>query len=131
MDDIHAHLDHMALSYKCLSGMGTAIHNEDYMSMILMSLPDSYTTHLETLTDAAIGSGCMFTAHDIITKVTELMDKWQVWASCDPKSNPKHSAFQTSKPCRKGKKGALSKKDIECFNWHKKGHYACDCCGPR
>jgi len=64
MDDIHTHLDYMALSYKCLSGMGTAIHNEDYASMILMSLLDSYMTHLETLADAAISSGCTFTAHD-------------------------------------------------------------------
>src|SRR5882724_10844971 len=91
MDDICTHLDYMALSYESLSGMGAAIHNEDYVSMILMSLPDSYITHLETLTDAAIGSGHMFMAHNIITKVTKLADKWQVQASCDHKSNLKNS----------------------------------------
>ena len=74
-DDIHAHLDHMVLSYKHLSSMGAAIHNQDYTSMIIMSLPDSYTTHLETLTNVAISSSCTFTAHNIITKVTELADK--------------------------------------------------------
>jgi len=37
MDDIHAHLDEMALSHECLSGMGAAMHDEDYASMILMS----------------------------------------------------------------------------------------------
>ena len=74
MDDICTHLDHMVLSYKFLSSMGPAIHDEDYMSMILMLLLDSYTTHLETLADAAIGSGHMFTAHDITTKATELVD---------------------------------------------------------
>ena len=65
----------MALSYEHLSGMGAAIHNEDYASMILMSLLDSYTTHLETLADAAISSGRTFTAHDIIAKAIELVDK--------------------------------------------------------
>jgi len=74
-DDICAHLDDMVLLYKHLSGMGTTIHNEDYVSMILMSLPDSYMTYLETLSDEAIGSGCTFTTHDIITKATELADK--------------------------------------------------------
>ena len=75
MDGIRAHLDDIVLLYKCLSGMGVVIHDEDYTSMILMSLLDSYTTHLETLTDAAIGSGHMFTAHNIITKAIELADK--------------------------------------------------------
>jgi len=56
-DDIRAHLDDMDLSHECLSSMGIAIHEEDYASMVLMSLPDSYTTHLETLADAAISSG--------------------------------------------------------------------------
>jgi len=32
MDDIRAHLDNMALTYEHLSGMGTAIHDEDYSS---------------------------------------------------------------------------------------------------
>jgi len=74
-DDICAHLDDMALSYERLSGMGVAIHDEDYASMVLMSLPDSYTTHLETLVDTAISSGCTFTAQDFISKAIELLDK--------------------------------------------------------
>jgi len=68
MDDICAHLNDMALSHEHLSGMGTAIHDEDYASMVLMSLPDSYTTYLKTLTDAAISSRCTFTAPDFIPK---------------------------------------------------------------
>src|SRR5882724_4502905 len=47
-----------------------------------------------------------------------------------PKSNQKSSAFQESKLHSKGKKGTSSKRDIKCFNCHKKGHYTCDCCGP-
>ena len=56
-DDIHAHLDNMALSHEHLSGMGISIHDEDYASMDLMLLPDSYTTHLKMLADTAISSG--------------------------------------------------------------------------
>jgi len=97
MDDICAHLDDMALTYEHLSGMGTAIDDKDYSSMILMSLPDSYVTYLETLADAAIGSGHTFTTHDIIAKETELVDIPQLQASCDPKLNQKSSTFQASK----------------------------------
>ena len=77
--------------------MGATIHDEDYSSMILMSLPDSYLTYLETLADAAIGSGHTFTTHDIIAKETELVDIPQLQASCDPKLNQKSSTFQASK----------------------------------
>ena len=74
-DDIHAHLDNMALSYEHLSSMGATIHDKDYASMILMSLPDSYMAYLETLSDTAIRSSHTFTAHDIIAKAAELADK--------------------------------------------------------
>ena len=77
-DDICTHLDNMALSHECLSGMGIAIHNEDYASMVLMSLPDSYTMHLEMLADAAISSRRTFTALDFIAKAIELSDKCQL-----------------------------------------------------
>ena len=40
------------------------------------------------------------------------------------------SAFQSSESRSKEKKGT-SKKDMECFNCRKKGHYARDCHGPR
>jgi len=78
MDNIHAHLDDMALSHKHLSGMGIAIYDEDYVSIVLMSLPESYTTHLKMLTDAAISSGHTFTTLDFIAKAIELSDKHQL-----------------------------------------------------
>src|SRR5882724_290778 len=98
-------------------------------SMVLMSLPESYTTHLETLTDVAIRSGHTFTAHNLISKAIELSDEHQFQANCEPKSGQKNSAFQSSESCSKGKKSNSSKKDVECFNCHK-GNFAHNCCGP-
>src|SRR5882672_11493710 len=84
-DDIRAHLDDMALSHERLSGMGVTIHDEDYASMVLMSLPDSYTTYLKTLTDAAISSGQTFTPPLFPPKAIELADKHQLRARRNPK----------------------------------------------
>jgi len=75
-DDIRRHLDKMALSYEHLSSMGVTIPNEDYMSMVSMSLPDSYTTHLTTLSDVAFSIGHTFTVHYFITKTIKLFNKW-------------------------------------------------------
>jgi len=107
MDDIRAHLDNMALLHQHLSGMGIAIHDEDYMSMVLMLLPDSYTTHLKTLADAAISSGQTFTALDFIAKAIELSDN----VSCKPTATP-NQARKTlhsihSDVWKKTKKGKL------------------------
>src|SRR5882724_4390649 len=92
-DDICTHLDNMALSHECLSGMGVAIHKEDYASMVLMSLPDSYTMHLETLADVAISSRQTFTIPNFIAKAIELSEKHQLQANQDPKSGQKDSAL--------------------------------------
>src|SRR5882672_2206209 len=113
MDDIHAHLDDMALLHEHLSGMGITIHDEDYASMVLMSLLDSYTMYLETLSDTTISSGCTFTTPDFIAKAIELADKCQLRTSHDPKSGHKDAALHASDTCQKYKKGGTSKKDVE------------------
>ena len=128
MDDIQAHLDEMALSYECLSGMGVILHDEDYVSMVLMSFPKTYSMHLKTLTDFENSSSHKFITHDFIIKVTELFDKWQLRANCDNKHALKDSALQSTKHKKSGKKSQTSK-DIECFNCHKKGHFSHNCHG--
>ena len=42
------------------------------MSMVLMSLPESYTTHLTTLADVAFSSGHIFTVDYFFTKAIKL-----------------------------------------------------------
>ena len=51
-DNVWTHLEEMALIYERLSGMGAQIHDQDYASMILMSLPKTYTMHLKIIADS-------------------------------------------------------------------------------
>jgi len=93
MDDIHTHLNDMDLSYEFLSGMGVTIYDEDYVSMVLMSLPDSYTTHLETLTDTTISSGHTFTTQDFISKAIEAFRQVTAAGQPQPQVGPENFHF--------------------------------------
>src|SRR5882724_13013048 len=130
MDDIRAHLDDMALMYERLSRMGVTLHDEDYVSMVLMSLPDTYMTHLETLADSATSAGRTFTAANLISKAIELFDKRRIRADWAPKQGAKDVAFQSSEGNKHGKKGKPPKKQVECFNCHKLGHIQRKCRAP-
>ena len=90
--------------------MGVTLHNEDYLSMVIMSLPDTYTTHLETLADSATSAGQTFTAANLISKAIKLFDKCQIRANWAPKQGAKDMAFQSSEGNKHGKKGKLLKK---------------------
>ena len=120
----------MALMHEQLSGMGVTLHDKDYVSMVLMSLPETYSTHLETLVDLATSAGWSFTTNNFIMKTIKLYDKCQIRADWDVKLGPKDTAFQSSENGKKHKKGKPLKKHIECFNCHKLGHIQRECCAP-
>ena len=131
-DDICTHLDEMPFIHKHLSRMAVALHDNDYVSMVLMSLPESYTIHIKTLADAASSSGNPLTAHNLITKVIDLYKKHPICAGHETKPSGNDSAFHASEPKHKGKRGNQKpKKEVECYNCHKKGHFSCNCYGPR
>jgi|SRR5882724_3273817 len=106
-DDIHTHLDEMAFIHKCLSRMGVALHDHDYASIVLMSLPKSYTTHLKTLDNAASSSRNPLTAHNLITKAIDSTKTIR----CMLDATPSHQAkthFRCLTQSTKGKRAARS-----------------------
>ena len=118
-DNVRTHLEEMTLIYERLSGMGAQIHDQDYTSMILMSLPKTYTMHLETIADSTSSIGRPLSTHDFITKAIELYEKRQLRIDRDTKSGSKDTAFQSGEQnCNKKGKGRTSKKDVECHNCH-------------
>ena len=108
-DNVRTHLEEMALIYERLSGMGAQIHDHDYTLMILMSLPKTYTMHLETIADSASSIGWPLSVHDYIRKAIELYEKRQLRIDRDTKSRSKDAAFQSGEwNCNKKGKGCTS-----------------------
>ena len=66
-----------------------------------------------------------------IMKAINLYEKHQLCTRCDTKLGSKDAKFQTHDSKSKGRKeGKKPRKDIECFNCHKKGHLAATATGP-
>jgi len=95
MDDIHAHLDDMALSHEQLSGMGIAIHDKDYMSMVLMSLQTATTCtskHLQTLHQQRVN----IHHPQLYCQGNRAFRQPPTTSNCDPKPGQKDSILHMS-----------------------------------
>ena len=70
-DNIPAHLDAIRHIYERLSGMGAPPSEDNYSSMIILSLPESYQVLLTTLGDAAQQANNPLTSDNYITKAVQ------------------------------------------------------------
>jgi Pol polyprotein, beta-barrel domain/GAG-pre-integrase domain len=106
--------------------MGAPPSEDDYSSMIILSLPESYQVLLTTLGDAAQQAGKPLNSDNYITKAIQEYERRHIR---DEKSATKDAAFSASN--RNGKNngngsGSL-KRYVECHNCHRRGHYKTDC----
>jgi gag-polypeptide of LTR copia-type len=81
-DDIPTHLDSIQLLYERLSGMGAPPSEDNYSSMIILSLPESYQVLLTTLGDATQQAGNPLNSNNYITKAIQEYERCHV---CDEK----------------------------------------------
>ncbi|KAF8573856.1 hypothetical protein K439DRAFT_1305447, partial [Ramaria rubella] len=73
-DDIHIHLESLALSHECLARMGATPDAKDYATIILRSLPPMYFDYIFNLASSAQIYGKPLTAEQMINTATERYD---------------------------------------------------------
>ena len=115
-DSVRDHFDYLANLCEQLAVMGKTITDDEYASILLGSLPESYVAMLGFITAAAELSGRAVSLAIVVKIATDKYD-------CRTLQNgkTKDEAF-TASPQKKGKKC-----DIECENCHKKGHTRAKC----
>jgi len=113
-DSVRTHFEHMANVCEQLAAMGKAISDDDYMDILLTSLPHSYDQLCTSISNSTRVSRQPLTADNlkamILAKFTQREIKKQ-------KSNTKDEAFAADTP--KSKK--------QCSNCNKCGHLKADC----
>jgi hypothetical protein len=115
-DNVHTHLEKLEL-------MGVIITENHYGYTIISSLPSLYNLLISAmLMTSALNA---LSPNTVINIITDKYDQCIMKSHTKTKKDEKHLAFYAD--ASKGGGKGRSKKDVECFNCHKKGHMKLDC----
>ncbi|OBZ69092.1 hypothetical protein A0H81_10760 [Grifola frondosa] len=107
-----------------LAAMGHPPSDDDFYTIILGLMPVSYDPYISAMNATSSVLGMTLTADDLMLTLTDKYER------CTLKSKgAKESSDTTFSAGDKSSKGK-SKRNVECFNCKKKGHYKSDCWVP-
>lgn len=118
--DITEHLATIRTMRENLASMGETLTDEDFYSIIMGSLPPSYDSYLSALNATSSVLGKQLTADDLMLTITEEFERRNLKSK--GKGKEENAAFHTG-DSKKDKK----KRQGECHNCGKKGHWSRDC----
>ena len=128
--DMRAHLHKLQAMCKDLTLMGGIIDDEDFMSVILGSIPQSYNIYIATIMAMSSLMDKTLLSTNLIDTIRDEVDRWTIK---NPKSKKgEHDmAYVAGQTSGKGKKDGedskKSKKNVRCYNCKNMGHIAKDC----
>jgi transposase InsO family protein len=116
-DDIRAHLEKLADLRERLASLGRTIDDAEYTSVILGSLPPSYDTAIDSIANSYEASDKDLTPTAVIRMALNEQEKRRLRKGKDKTPDEAFTAEE-----RKYKR-----KNVECYNCHKMGHYKSEC----
>ena len=108
-----------------MASLGTILSEQDFLAIILGSLPKSYDQFLSAVTATASVLKRDLDPEDLMQTIIDEYDRRSTRQG-NSKEKGGDAAFFAGNNNR-GKTGKRPDKDIECFNCHKKGHKKADC----
>ena len=122
--DVRAHFSKLRTMREDLASMGHPPSDDDMYAIALGSLPPSYDSYISAVSATSSVLGTTISADALMTTITDEYDRRLLNSKGGKKDE--NVAFHSHEGSSKGRKGG-AKKDVECFNCHKKGHYKADC----
>ena len=127
--DIRTHFTKLRTMREDLAAMGQPPTEDDFYAIILGSLPCSFDAYISALTATSSVLGTTLSADELMHTVTSEYERRLL--KKNGRKDGRDVAFYSNDSFRgKGRTGGSnsnSKKDAECFNYKKKGHYKSDC----
>lgn len=119
-DDARVHTMKLQDMREQLASMGKTLDDAEFAAIILRSLPSSYEPTISAINAAADQVGTPVTSDRVIRLAIDEYDR-RIIKNGKPKNSPEE-AFAANGQKR-------DRRDIECHNCHKKGHYKSECWG--
>jgi hypothetical protein len=108
--------------------MGHPPSDNDMYAIALGSLPPSHDSYISAVSAMSSVLGTTISADALMTTITDKYNCRLLNSKGGKKDD--NVTFHTNKDFSKSQKGGL-KKDVKCYNCHKKGHYKADCWAER
>nr|GAT43935.1 polyprotein [Mycena chlorophos] len=122
--DVRAHLSAMQTLRTDLVGMSADPGNDNFIAIVMGSLPISYDPYLAALTATATVSNTILSPDDVIQALSQEYDR------CALRSKSKKNDSDVAFAAGGRGNGKKKKSNVECFNCGKKGHIKADCWAP-
>jgi hypothetical protein len=123
--DVAAHFATLRTMHKDLAAMGHPPSEDDFYAIILGSLPPSFDPYISAVNATSSVLGTSLSADDLMLTITEEYERRILKSKSGKKDE--NVAFYSNDSGKGRKGGSSSKKNVECFNCKKKGHYKADC----
>jgi len=127
--DMRLHFFELRRLHELLAGMGVSIPDDDFTTIIMGSLLESYRPILSPMSAAARIAKTPLTPYDLISFVLEEYEHCQLTVTQTSKKGG-NAALSTDSSCRNTPKAKGPTPDVVCYNCNKKGHFKSDCWGP-
>lgn len=124
--DVRAHFAKLRTIYEDLAAMGHTPEDDDFYAIILGSMPTSYETYISSLTATSTITGHVLTPEQLMGALTDKYDRRALRNKSGRSGGDPNDVALSANDKGKGK----SKKNIECFNCKKRGHYKSECWAP-
>ncbi|THG92840.1 hypothetical protein EW026_g8205, partial [Hermanssonia centrifuga] len=125
-DDLRTHFLKLRDIRKSLSAMGHPPSEDDFYAIILGSLPASFDPFISAITATTSVLGTTLSAEDLMLTLSNEYDRRAIKSKGGRKDDSSADAAFSVNEKGKGK----SKRNVECFNCHKKGHIKSECWAP-
>ena len=97
--------------------MGKTLDDDEFASILLGSLPPSYSPTIGGINAAADSTGNAITSNQVIQLISDKYDRHTIHKN----KNGPDEAFSTTTQKQH------DKRNVKCYNCHKMGHYKSDC----